>query len=97
MNDLIGKEVRVSLEPYEGGTAKVVAVRPTHEYGKPDRLIPDYTTLVVEAVDMHRTSRLMGHSSTKPVPTGEVFELHLYTTTFNAQAARGEFRYVYSV
>lgn len=97
MNDLIGKEVHVSLEPYYCGTARVVEVSPSHEHGKPHKLVPGYTTIMVEALDMTVTSRLLGHSSTKAVPVGEQFELHIYNGSFERMAMLGAFRYVYSV
>lgn len=95
--DLIGKVLNVSMQPYHGGTARVVKVRPAHEYGKPERRIPGYTTIVVEAIRMFEASRLFGSTSEKQVPVGRIFEMTFHDCQLEGIERTGRADYVYGV
>lgn len=97
MDHLIGTEINVAFEPYYFGKARITSIRPAHEYNRPDRLVPNYTTVEVEAIDMTTTSRLMGHSSRKPIPQGEKFSVSVYTGSLSSMIERNSLRYVYGV
>jgi hypothetical protein len=97
MKNIVGTEVHVSLEPYYFGKARIVSVKPSHEYGKPEKLIDGFVTIRVAAVDMTCTSRLMGATSTKPVEQGCEFDLSVYEASLPHMIERGHLRYAYGV
>lgn len=96
MRNHVGKVVRVSMQPYNAGTARITSITQAHEYGRPDRLT-DRIRVTVESIDMTETSRLMGATSTKPIGPGHKFDLFLYPGDVERGLRDGVLTYVYPV